>query len=307
MKRISQEIEEKAIKMYLEGNSLSEIGKFFEISPTTVWQTLKRYNVERRTNGGINLIPFEDVINKYQSGLSTTNIANEYNVDRHTICNILEKHGIERNNLYHNKGLNKRYWETIDSYDKAYFLGFFITDGNVYGNDVRLQLKKESKYILETLKQKTLSENQIREDNKRGLVTFSTKRKKWVNDLSQYGVVPNKTFTVYFPEIPDEYLSHFIRGLIDGDGWITLKGQQIGFCGNETLVTQLRDVLVKKLDVFPVKVIKTGEHLYQICWCSKGDMKKIGEYIYQDKKDCFLHAKFENYKKLIDDSTEVNS
>ena len=50
-----------------------------------------------------------------------------------------------------------------------------------------------------------------------------------------------------------------------------------------------------------------GEHLYQICWCSKGDMKKIGEYIYQDKKDCFLHAKFENYKKLIDDNTEVNS
>ena len=82
---------------------------------------------------------------------------------------------------------------------------------------------------------------------------------------------------------------------------------KIGFCGNKTLVTQLRDVLVKKLDVFPVKVIKTGEHLYQICWCSKGDMKKIGEYIYQDKKDCFLHTKFENYKKLIDDNTEVNS
>ena len=306
MKRISQEIEEKVIKMYLEGKTLSDTGKFFDISPTTVWQALKRHNIQRRTHGGINPIPSKDVIEKYKNGVSTTDIATEYNVDRHTICNLLEKNGVLRNNLYHNKQLDNEYWEIIDRYDKAYFLGFFITDGNVYGNDVRLQLKKESQYILEVLKDKTLSENRIRED-KRGFVTFSVKRKKWTEDLSKYGVIPNKTSSVYFPEIPDEYLSHFIRGLIDGDGWVSYKGKQIGFCGNETLVTQLRDILVEKLNVFPAKVSKTGRQLFQVCWGSKGDIKKIGEFLYKDKRDCFLNTKFENYKKLTGDNTEVNS
>lgn len=306
MKRISQELENDVIKMYLEGKTLSETGEFFDISPTTVWQTLKRHNIQRRTHGGINPIPDDDVIAKYTKGISTTDIANEYNVDRHVICNILEKNNIARNNLYHNKNLDNQYWEIIDRYDKAYFLGFFITDGNVYGNDVRLQLKKESKPILEVLKTKTLSENKIRED-KRGFVTFSVKRKKWVEDLSQYGVIPNKTFLVYFPEIPDKYLSHFIRGLIDGDGWISYKGKQIGFCGNEKLVTQLRDKLVEKLNVFPVKILKTGKNLFQVCWCSNGDIKKIGAFLYEDKKDCYLNTKFENYKKLTGDNTEVNS
>lgn len=306
MKRISQDLEKKVIEMYLNGNTLFETGKFFGISQTTVWDTLKRNNINRRTHGGKNLIPCDIVIDKYKSGISTTDIASEYNVDKHTICNILEKNGIERNNIYHNKNLDENYWEIIDRYDKAYFLGFLITDGNVYGNDVRLQLKNESKVILDVLKEKTLSENKIRED-KRGFVTFSVKRKKWVDDLSKYGVIPRKTSTVYFPEIPEEFLSHFIRGLIDGDGWISFKGKQIGFCGNETLVMQLKNILVKKLDVYDVKVLKTSEKLFQICWCSKKDIKKIGEFIYKDKNDCFLKPKYENYKKLTNDNTEVNS
>lgn len=307
MRRISQEIEKEVIKMYLEGKTLSEVAEFFEISPTTVWATLKRNNIKRRTCGGIDLIPHNDVIDKYKNGTSTTIIANEYNVDRHTICNILKKHKIERNNIYHNKGLDENYWEIIDSYDKAYFLGFFITDGNVYGNDVRLQLKNESQYILETLKNKTKSENNVRQD-KRGFSTFSVKRKKWVDDLAKYGVIPNKTSTVYFPDMLQvNLLSHFVRGLIDGDGWISFKGEQIGFCGNETLVTQLRDFLVKTLNVYNSKILKTGNNLYQVCWCSKKDIKNIGEYIYKDKGDCFLKIKFDNFNELVNGNTEVNS
>ena len=65
-------------------------------------------------------------------------LANKYKVSFHTISNILEKYKIPRNNLYHNKFLIEDYWETINSNDKAYFLGFMITDGNISGNMIRL-------------------------------------------------------------------------------------------------------------------------------------------------------------------------
>src|SRR5690625_5997972 len=38
------------------------------------------------------------------------------------------------------------------------------------------------------------------------------------------GISEGKSRVVEFPEVPDEYLSHFIRGVIDGDGWVQDRG-----------------------------------------------------------------------------------
>lgn len=62
-------------------------------------------------------------------------------------------------------------------------------------------------------------------------------------DLSKFGVVPRKTSTTFLPEIKESLMPHLIRGLIDGDGWITETHTAnnkshlvIGFCGSEKCV-----------------------------------------------------------------------
>jgi len=298
--------ENKIIESYKEGHSMAEIGKQFGVTAATIWRILKKHNVETRTNGGIYKLNEVQICKDYKSGKSSSVIAEENNVTIHTITNILEKHLIDRDNIYHNLNLVGDYWENIDSYDKAYFLGLLISDGNVIGNCTRLQLSNKDSYILEEFAKCTKNENKFNVD-KRGLVGLAVKRKKWVTDLAKYGVVPNKTSKVYLPKLDAEMMPHLIRGLIDGDGWVSYKGHQIGFCGNENIVTQVRDFLSDTLKVYRIKVIHSDENLWMIAWSSTKDIQTIGNYIYKDKESCFLKRKYNNFLNIINANTEVIS
>lgn len=308
MKRTDKELELQIIEMYNSGASMKKTGEAFGISAVTVKNILERYNIPKRTKGGIYKLPDDEIIKMYTSGKSCQEIANHFNVAFHSISNLLEKHGIERNNRYYNLNLDVNYFENIDSYDKAYFLGFLITDGsvNALDNAVRMELAPKDKYILEKFNEKVNSSNKIYDRKDKPGAVFSVKCQKWKQDLAKYGVVPQKTDSVYLPKLSDEFMPHLIRGMIDGDGWISHKAHQIGFCGNEKCVSQLRDFLVQKLNVYNVKVIHPETNLWQITWASQKDIEAIGNYIYQDKQDCYLTRKYEAFNIIVHGNTEVS-
>ena len=43
-------------------------------------------------------------------------------------------------------------------------------------------------------------------------------------------ICSNKSLTVPFPDVPEEFLPSFVRGVIDGDGWV----QKTGYVMNVT-------------------------------------------------------------------------
>ena len=308
-KKISPEIEQEIIKLYQSGLSMAKAGARFNVSSATVMAILNRNNIPKRTNGGIYQIPEKEVITRYQKGESCQNIADSFNVTFHTISNILEKNNILRNNKYKNLNLDENYFEKIDRIDKAYFLGFMLTDGNVSSkeNIIRLSLSSKDEEILNIFKEKTGNENKIciREDKNHSERIFQLRNKKWKDDLSKYGVVPQKTAISEMPIIQKNMMPHLIRGMIDGDGWISAAAHQIGFCGNEKTVTQLKDYLVETLNIYNVKVIHPSKNLWQVSWASIKDIAKIGNYIYRDKNDCYLKRKYNNFLQIIHDNTEV--
>ena len=138
------------------------------------------------------------------------------------------------------------------------------------------------------------------------MIGIGVKRYKWVLDIAKYGVVPNKTYTTYLPKLADDMMPHLLRGIIDGDGWISYKSTSIGLCGNIDLVTQVRDYLAKRLNVYCVKVMQTEPHLWMINWKSKKDILSIGNFIYGNKKDCYIERKYDNFLMISNANTEVN-
>lgn len=140
MKKFPKEIEEAAIELYKKGNSMANVGSLLKISLVTVKNILERNNIPKRTKGGIYALPEETIIQEYRSGLSSTDLSIKYNVNPHTITNLLEKNNIERNNRYYNINLKEDYFENIDTNDKAYFLGFLLTDGNIGSNSNAVSL-----------------------------------------------------------------------------------------------------------------------------------------------------------------------
>lgn len=309
MKRTDKETELKIIGKYNSGASMKATGEAFGVSSTTVKNILERYNIPKRTHGGIYQLPEEKIIQRYQSGESCQVIADDYKVTFGAIRDVLEKYNIARDNKYHNLTLNHNYFTTINTYDKAYFLGLLITDGNITLNEngIRIEFTKEDgENIFPILDKKTGNTNQLYYREDRNTLRWGLRSKQWKTDLAKYGVVPQKTSTVYLPQIDKNLMPHLIRGLIEGDGWISAKSPQIGFCGNKQIVTQVRDYLINELNVYPVKILHPEENLWQVAWSSKKDISAIGHYIYDNKQDCFFNRKFNNFQLLIG-NTEVTN
>lgn len=307
MKKTDKNIEQEIIKKYtIDKLSQKAIAEQYGICDTTVGNILRRNNIPARTNGGINKINKDDLYNYYyKDNMTLKQIADIYNVKLETIRQQMIKSGIYTKKAYcaySNPDLVENYFETIDTQNKAYFLGYIAADGNVSGTQLRLELNKKDKIILDKLNKELHNNTKLQEHC--DCLVLSCKSQKIVSDLSKYHIIPKKTFTVEFPQLSDEMMRHYIRGLIDGDGWTTKYKRKnknffsysIGFCGNEQMVTSLRDFLVKKLNIYNVKISYIG-NICQVLWSSKSDIVKIRDYLYKDA-EVYLKRKYDKIKDL---------
>ena len=320
MQKTSKEIEEQIITSYINNEGgVKFIGNKYGMNSITVYNILKRNNVSIRTKGGYDRDYFdkEKIINEYSSGIRVTDIAKEYNVPIETIYYVLKSSNIPRDHIYINANLRRDYFHEIDSYDKAYFLGLLITDGCVLeDNSVSITLKESDSEILEVFRTKINNENPLYINDRRRYgshereATFKFKSRQTQIDLARYGVVYRKTFITFFPFLlghPD-MMRHMIRGLIDGDGWISYKSHSIGICSaSYEFIYWFREFMCGVLDIIKPTIVVQHETLYTVVWHSKHDIYAIGKFIYVGKKDCFLKRKFENWLQIIiHDNTEVN-
>lgn len=174
----------------------------------------------------------EKVINEYNDGLSVIEVADKLNLDRNKVKRILLKNGIKIRTRGETQLLNRNYrcFETIDSEEKSYWLGFIMADGCCIKNKLTIGLKGEDKSHLEKFKKFINSPNKISE----GVVKLNNKIftsccftvtcKILVQDLLKYGVTERKSNTLdpNLNLIPKEFLKDFWRGVIDGDGSVIL-------------------------------------------------------------------------------------
>ena len=92
-----------------------------------------------------------------------------------TVIKILNEYGIERYNksLLFSPDLDEYYFDNINSEAKAYFLGFIITDGNVFipkdnnrQASISITQKSEDDYILKKFKEEIQTNTAIAHDGR---------------------------------------------------------------------------------------------------------------------------------------------
>ena len=187
----------------------------------------------------------KDICYKYLKENWTIKLLTEkYALSRFVIKKILQENQIpikrhtKRNRLF----MKEDYFEKIDTEAKAYFLGLLFTDGNVFIgkkeiNQIALELTVRDVEILEKLKTELNTNNKItyrKNPNRSETVSLKFFSKKMVEDLSKYGIIPQKTKkTKHLPLdlIPDEFKRDFVRGLIDGDGSVFYHGENKKYLG----------------------------------------------------------------------------
>jgi len=177
----------------------------------------------------------EEISLLYENGMSITKIGKKLSIDRKAIARLLKNNNIKsRDGFYYARkyNVNEHYFDVIDTEEKAYILGFIYADGNnLYRyNRISIHLSKTDEEILKKISnilygKEILKYNQ--KTNKNGkifqYVTLQVFNKHMSKHLANLGVVEAKSHKIVFPEWLDKSLyKHFIRGLIDGDGWIYL-------------------------------------------------------------------------------------
>jgi hypothetical protein len=149
---------------------------------------------------------------------------------------------------------NPGYFDVIDIPEKAYWLGFLVTDGMVTGfksGSLRLTVKlaRKDRSHLEILHRTLQAKRPIRDREEWSKPPGTTERKKrpvsvldvcspqLVNALVTQGVKPRKTDIVEPWDGPAGLMPHYWRGVMDGDGTLgTYDGEvRVGLCGSRPL------------------------------------------------------------------------
>lgn len=110
--------------------------------------------------------------------------------------------------------------------ETAYLLGFLATDGCVTKNTIAIEIQNEDHAHILTLANLFTQAGynphvRINTKNGRLYTALTVHNKNLAQELINLGLVRRKTFILkFFDWIPDNLLSHYIRGIIDGDGSI---------------------------------------------------------------------------------------
>jgi len=109
--------------------------------------------------------------------------------------------------------------------------------------------------------------------------------------LFSLGVRPRKsTLDCPFPDIQDQYLHDYCRGVLDGDGSVNIRnttGQPtLYWAGTETFINQLRDRVVSSVDVTKHPVHQ-DDNVFRISWSAKEDLQKLYWWLYPQHESSY--------------------
>lgn len=192
----------------------------------------------------------------------------------------------------------------------AYVLGFTFADGNIYKTTLAWELKEDRELLIKM--NRTMDSNYPICQRKASF-RLRISNPIVVDDLNKLGVSPQKSKVMKFPNIPQEYFSHFARGFFDGDGWVCVRKNRneisVGFSsGSKIFLRELIKRLSKQLELsknnlriknkITVKGIKTVT--YQADYFCENACKVL-LYLYSDigKTDLYMERKYEKYKEAV--------
>ena len=308
VQKIFEEHGDKIIEFRKNGMQMKEIGEKFGLKTQTVSSFLRRNNV--RIRGVRNTETENKIIQLYARGVSMHKIGAELHFTENTVREILVDNNIhiknssEASRIYN---INEDYFNKIDTPNKAYILGLLYADGNRSGlsNTISIRLQERDKSILEKIRAELETEVPLRfvdysdDPNRQNQFLLAITNQQIANDLYKYGIVPNKEFKLTFPDwLEENLLSHFVRGYLDGDGFISAnpKEKRANITGTENLLMGIKNILENKLDIhFSIYSPHNKDTNTRTLSIAGGkQVKKFLDYLYKDA-DLYIERKYERY------------
>lgn len=315
-------------------NSKSNLSQAIEdLKYKTVEEVSKEYGIDKQilllSNSNISKSEYkkkiiqmaiQEYINTPYYSKSVSKVASKYGINKKTLTKYLKEKNIDIVANRNRQDFNRNFFDSIDTEEKAYWLGFMYADGYICANNYSVGLSISLKDI-EHLKKynKALNYNKglnISEThqfgskehtNKNGeimyMVSTEIKDQQLWNALNSKGCVPNKSLILTFPPKSifkqESLIYDFIRGYVDGDGTIGVYPHSIS---NPTLEESLIIVGTKHFlegvqnylgKGFLMHKSNCNEHTYRLGY-STSKARKAADLIYKNA-NIYLNRKYNIY------------
>ena len=231
------------------------------------------------------------VMNFISEGKTVPEISNILGINKVTIGSFLRTHGIK---LRPDKG-NVHYFDSINTYAKAYIVGFIAADGALVKTrtttTLTITIKYEDKAVLEFIKSEIGNEHNLQEiirpssfNSSKNIhhIRYTISDSNITIALNKLGITSNKSLSMgnIIKNIPYEYRDAFIIGYFDGDGSVAIRD---GKYPND------KGILYKDYSLY-IQIRGTKEFLTGICTHLKIDHSHIHQ------NNSIPHLSFANKK-----------
>lgn len=237
----------------------------------------------------------DEILSMFNSGISPTEIARTLGEYKQTVYNLIRKNRPDVK-FSPDKG-NQEYFSTIDSYAKAYIVGFIAADGALIKTKtttaLTITIKYEDREVLDFIKSEIGNTHNLLEIRRPSSynpekeihhIRYAISSPSITRDLMALGIGYNKSLAMgnIINNIPEQFRDAFIIGYFDGDGSVTVRD---GLYPND------RGVLCKDYSLY-IQIRGTQEFLEGIC-------EHLGitkSHIHQN--DSIPHLSFANKKDV---------
>lgn len=250
----------------------------------------------------------EEYIQNINNNPSLTKICKKYKMNNKTLSDRLKELGYEIINHQNKLKFDENMFDSIDTEEKAYWLGFIYADGCISssGNNFELSLCLED--LMHLNKFNTFSKH-INNNVKIGKVgnykrcRWSVRNKHLWETLNNYGCTPRKSLTLQFPNSTifksKDLIRHFIRGYFDGDGCISYNNKEhtimnISLLGTEDFLTKVKEFLPVKFNYILGYNNKEKSLITRTLQINGKNGLEILHYLYNNST-IYLDRKYEKY------------
>lgn len=316
--------DEEFIAKYSELKSSIKLAKHYNCSKASVLNHAKEIGFNLKS------IPKDyklsdkakiDIISSYETH-SSVELAQKYNVSRGMITKIWYDNGLSgKQRRIYNLG-NEDFFHTIDTEEKAYWLGFLMADGcmsqkkNGYANSIHIGLARQDRQHLVKFNKSVDTNKPIYDFKSQGhnKSEIEISSNIMFDDLCSYGCVPNKTYKITWVNLKNDTLQFaFIRGYFDGDGSIAKKFDISTLHKATVSIAGYKPNLMKFIDFLSAHNIsaqfrvdkrknkyKSEEQFGALVFPNKYERYKFLNFIYPQSAMIYLDRKFVLARKYIE-------
>lgn len=255
--KYDDEFKNKMVQEYLDGKSTWQLEKEYKVSNSLVAKWIRQSGNEVRNMSDAVSLPFlevkQEAIELYKEIGNASEVARQLGVNHVSVCNWIRDAGLELEYKFYD--VNHNFFSNIDTEDKAFCLGYILADGCIRQRSgsyiLSMSVAKKDKDILEKVSKAMESTYPIHERQPQTSVIKTTGQivkgdiqcilqissRQLFDDLVSLGITPNKSLIAKPIKVRDDLQRHFWRGIVDGDGSLSLsKGKlEMALYGTEDI------------------------------------------------------------------------